>query len=153
MKKVDWISEDDWNTIVSQVPIVSIDLVVLCDDGVLLGKRENEPAKGEWFVPGGRVQKGETLVEAVDRVSQQELGTEVEIIESLGSYEHFYEATDVEGSGGKHYLANGFVVRPESVTFSPDNQHSDLQIFYSDPGDLHEYTLQYLQDADRLSEF
>ena len=80
MKKVDWISEDDWNTIVSQVPIVSIDLVVLCDDGVLLGKRENEPAKGEWFVPGGRVRKSETLVEAVDRVGQQELGTEVEII-------------------------------------------------------------------------
>ena len=50
-----WISGDDWETIVASVPIISVDLVVSRDGGVVLGRRTNEPAKGDWVVPGGRV--------------------------------------------------------------------------------------------------
>ena len=57
-----------WQAIVENIPLVSVDLVVEHDGGVLLGKRENEPAKGEWFVPGGTVLKNETRTEAVHRV-------------------------------------------------------------------------------------
>jgi colanic acid biosynthesis protein WcaH len=49
------IPDDEWCTIVANVPLVSVDLVIEHDDGVLLGKRENEPAKNEWVVPGGTV--------------------------------------------------------------------------------------------------
>ena len=42
----------EWRTIVENVPLVSVYLVIEHDSGVLLGKRENEPAKGEWFVSG-----------------------------------------------------------------------------------------------------
>ena len=41
------IPDDEWQTIVANVPLVSVDLVIEHDGGVLLRKRENEPAKGE----------------------------------------------------------------------------------------------------------
>ena len=84
----EWIPKDEWETIVRNVPIVSVDLVVKRSDGIVLGKRTNEPAKGEWFVPGGRVQKGETRVEAVHRITEEEFGVSVDVIESLGAFEH-----------------------------------------------------------------
>ena len=106
----EWISDEDWRTIVANVPIVSVDLVVRREGGVLLGRRTNEPAKGAWFVPGGRVRKGETRREAVHRVASEELGSDVEIVESLGAFEHQYETADVDNVDSKHYLANGYVV-------------------------------------------
>ena len=42
------IPEDEWKIIVQKMPIVSVDLIVMHNGGVLLGKRCNEPAKGEW---------------------------------------------------------------------------------------------------------
>ncbi|QIO20876.1 NUDIX domain-containing protein [Haloarcula sp. JP-L23] len=76
------IPDEEWKTIVQSVPLVSVDLVVRTGEGIVLLKRTNEPAKGEWFVPGGRVRKGERLREAVHRVARTELGVDV-TIESL----------------------------------------------------------------------
>jgi colanic acid biosynthesis protein WcaH len=105
-----WIPEDDWRTIVANVPIVSVDLLIRTDDGLLFGTRTNEPAKGYWFPPGGRVRKGEAREEAVHRVAREECGLDVELVESLGAFEHIYETADVPDVDGKHYLANGYVV-------------------------------------------
>jgi colanic acid biosynthesis protein WcaH len=146
---VEWIPDDEWVTIVRNVPIVSVDLVVLTDDGVVLAKRTNEPAKGEWFVPGGRVRKGERLENAAHRVAEEELGIEVEIVESLGAYEHLYSESDVGGSGGKHYLANGFVVRHVAGEIVSDEQHESVQVC-TKLSKLHPYVQIYLDDASIL---
>lgn len=147
---VEWIPDDEWESIVRNVPIVSVDLVVLTDDGLVLAKRTNEPAKGEWFVPGGRVRKGERLEDAVHRVAREELGIEVEIIESLGAYEHLYPESDVDGSGGKHYLANGFVVRAESRKFTIDDQHETIRVFEDPLKDIHPYVRGYFKDSSSV---
>lgn len=146
-----WIPDDEWKTIVRHVPIPSVDLVVLHDSGVVLGKRTNEPAKEEWFVPGGRIHKHETLRGAVHRVAKEELGIEVEIVERLGVYEHFYETADVSDVDGKHYLANGFVVKAASRPSDVDAQHSELRVFEELPVNLHEYTRNYLVDAESIT--
>jgi len=146
-RRVDWIPEEEWATIVRNVPIVSVDLLVRTPDGVLLTERTNRPAKGEWFVPGGRVHKGERLVEAVGRVAREELGVEVEIEERLGAYEHLYDDADVDGAGGKHYLANGFLVRTDATEFDLDDQHGAVLVFETPPDDLHPYVRGYLEAA------
>lgn len=146
-----WIPASDWRTIVQHAPIVSVDILVRVNDRILFGKRQNEPAAGYWFVPGGRVNKGETREEAVHRVGVEELGTDVEIVESLGAYEHLYDVADVEGVGGKHYLANGYVVDPESTSFETDDQHAELAVFDEPPEPLHKYVQQYISDAETLS--
>ena len=54
----------------------------------------------------------------------------------------------MDGSGGKHYVANGFVVTPETESFSLDAQHSELSIFkLNSLLDLHPYVEAYLRDA------
>ena len=125
-RSVDWIPDDVWAEVVKHMPIPSVDLVVRCTDGILLAKRQNEPAKGEWFVPSGRVRKGEQLSETVERVAQEELGVGVSIEERLGTYDHPYDTSDVNKSGGKHYVANGFLVNPETESFFLDAQHSSF---------------------------
>lgn len=149
------ISDNEWETVVRNVPIVSIDLVVRSADGIILGKRTNRPAKGEWFVPGGRVHKHEQLVDAARRVASEELSIDVEVVETLGAYEHLYHEAEIDGVGGKHYLANGFVVETEVGIdeIELDDQHGSLCAFAPDklPTDLHEYTVAYLRDADAVA--
>ena len=143
-----WIPDDDWRTIVANVPLVSVDLVIEHDGGVLLGKRENEPAKGEWFVPGGTVHKNEPRTDAVHRVANEELGESVVIDDCLGTYEHFYETADVDGVDSKHYLATAYRCHferddPEIVG---DDQHSAFQVFRPPFENLHPYVERYLGD-------
>lgn len=180
MERRTYVTDDDWATVVRNVPIVSVDLVVLApvvskngasangesgtdttetragdvpdgagEWGVVLAKRENEPARGQWFVPGGRVHKGELLADAVQRVARDELGTTVTVERALGSYEHLYDTADVDDAGGKHYVPTGYVVRADEASFELDDQHSDVRVFTPSalPDDLHPYTAAYLEDA------
>ncbi|STJ10662.1 GDP-L-fucose synthetase [Escherichia coli] len=59
----------------------------------LLGKRTNRPAQGYWFVPGGRVQKDETLEAAFERLTMAELGLRLPITagQFYGVWQHFYD--------------------------------------------------------------
>ena len=70
-----WLDLPTFNTVVASTPLVAIDLVVMKPGGeTLLGLRVNRPAYGFWFVPGGRVQKNESLDSAFRRLTQEELG-------------------------------------------------------------------------------
>lgn len=146
----DMISDEDWKTIVANIPIVSVDLLVRYNGGLLFGKRTNEPAKGYWFIPGGRVQKGETRSEAVHRIGEEELALDLKIVESLGAFEHLYDTSDVDGIDSKHYLANGYVVDVVDGAPQSDDQHEALQIFQSVPDPLHEYVAAYLECSETL---
>ncbi|MEX2659602.1 MAG: NUDIX domain-containing protein [Acidimicrobiales bacterium] len=57
-------------------PEVCVGAVVVEDDALLLIRRGHGPAAGEWSVPGGRVEPGETLAEAVLRELEEETGVE-----------------------------------------------------------------------------
>jgi colanic acid biosynthesis protein WcaH len=76
-----WVPDAEWATVVRYAPVVSVDLVVRTGGGVVLARRTNEPARGEWFVPGGRVLKNERLADAVDRLARGELGVDVTVVE------------------------------------------------------------------------
>lgn len=61
-------------------PVVGIGAVVLDEHGrILLAKRAHEPLKGEWSLPGGAVEVGETLEEAVVREILEETGVTVDV--------------------------------------------------------------------------
>lgn len=88
-----WLSNELFRSVVDSTPLISIDLVVLNSKGeCLLGQRLNRPAQGNWFVPGGRILKNETLDAAFIRLTLEELGKASARSDArlLGVYEHFY---------------------------------------------------------------
>jgi colanic acid biosynthesis protein WcaH len=126
-----WLTDETFRTVVASTPLVSIDLVVQNAEGeILLGQRLNRPAQGFWFVPGGRIQKNESLDDAFRRLTLGELGQAFERRQArlLDVYEHFY-ADSVFGAGDAnpdtHYVVLGYqLVLPADVTLSPPaNQH------------------------------
>jgi 8-oxo-dGTP diphosphatase len=58
-------------------PVVGVGAVILDGDKILLEKRKNEPSKGKWSVPGGLVELGESVEDAVVREVKEETGLEV----------------------------------------------------------------------------
>jgi colanic acid biosynthesis protein WcaH len=97
-----------FRTVVAHAPLVAIDLLVTSADGqVLLGLRRNAPAKNYWFVPGGRIYKGERIGDAFRRISRTEIGIDIRLegAEFSGVFEHFYEDNFTDAPGfGTHYV-------------------------------------------------
>ena len=60
-------------------PVVSVGAVILDGERVVLVKRGHAPLKGEWSLPGGVVELGETLEAAVAREALEETGLAVEV--------------------------------------------------------------------------
>lgn len=146
-----------FRTVVASTPLVSIDLVVRREDGhVLLGLRNNRPAQGFWFVPGGRVRKNETLDSAFLRLTLNELGFEVQRRQAhfLGVYEHLYEDS-VFGSKleapSTHYVVLGYQldVSEQLEDTLPLEQHTDYrwleQQAILEADDVHENTKAYFR--------
>jgi 8-oxo-dGTP diphosphatase len=64
-------------------PIIGVGGIVIDDRRVLLVRRGQEPLKGEWSLPGGALELGETLEEGVRREVREETGLEVEAVEMV----------------------------------------------------------------------
>jgi len=122
---------EDFDSVVRLTPLVAIDLIVRSPEGrVLMGRRTNEPAKGTFFVPGGRVTKNEPLAAAFRRISLAELGVEKTIEEGrfLGVYEHFYTTNNHQVAGfGTHYVVLAYELNSaEKDLLLPDDQHGEF---------------------------
>jgi len=65
---------------------LTVDAVIKRGDMVVLIKRKYDPFKGCWAIPGGFVEYGETVDDAVVREAKEETGLEVEIEGLVGVY-------------------------------------------------------------------
>jgi len=124
------LSQSDLNTVIRLAPLVSIDLIIRdTADRVLLGLRNNEPAKGYFFVPGGIVLKDEPLAEAFARIIHKEISYSATLRQAklVGVFDHFYETNRSGEPGyGTRYIALAHEVRLQDTSgILPDSQHSE----------------------------
>jgi|SRR5215468_1718284 len=90
-------------------PLIGVGAVIVRVDRVLLIRRGQAPLLGEWSLPGGVLECGETLRDATVREAREETGLVVETVEMLGVYERI-----IPGDGGRiryHYVLIDFLCR------------------------------------------
>jgi 8-oxo-dGTP diphosphatase len=83
---------------------------------VLLTRRCIEPFCGQWVMPGGKVDHGEPLLEALHREVREEVGIEVHIDGLLDVYEHI-----AVGDNNDHYVILYYRAHPLSCTLLPNS--------------------------------
>lgn len=88
-------------------PFVSVGALVIDNGRALLIRRGKQPLKGEWSVPGGAVEVGETLAAAVKRELREETGLEAEVGEVIGVFDRIYP--DADGRTEYHYVLVDFL--------------------------------------------
>ena len=95
-------------------PILGVGGVVIRDGQVLLIRRRFEPLKGHWSVPGGAVEVGETLVEAVAREVLEETGLSVDVGPMLDVFERIMR--DDEDRVQYHFVLVDYLCRAQTGT-------------------------------------
>lgn len=142
-----FIEEGLYRKICSVLPIVCVDIIVTDGKRFLLGKRINEPAKGQWFFPGGRVHKGETAEQAAVRKIKEEIGLSLHRrdLRFVGCGETIFEGK--EGSAKNRHTVNiVFQTITKKKDFCLDvTQNSELKWFGSVSPKWHPYVKQFLK--------
>jgi colanic acid biosynthesis protein WcaH len=122
-----------FKAVIENTPLVSIDLCLVCNGQILLGKRSNEPLKGTWFTPGGRIHKNETWQDALLRISEVELGLSNIALEDfalMGVWDHFYSNSALDQNTSTHYVNLPHYVEFKSKPqIALDDQHCEFKWF------------------------
>jgi mutator protein MutT len=85
-----------------RLPIIGVGAIIIKGGKILLIKRGNEPGAGQWTLPGGVVELGESLEEAVRREAFEECGIKIEVKELTGIVERVIR--DDEGIIKYHFI-------------------------------------------------
>ena len=143
---------DDYTfkTVVDSAPLVSIDILLKKDNTILLGKRINKPAQGYFFSTGGRINKNESISNAMARIANYELNLELKYVPRfIGVFEHFYDDSIYENVS-THYVNLAYEYEVEEIPDLPDEQHSEYQWFTIDEllasKQVHQYTKDYFRN-------
>lgn len=138
-----------YEKILDCIPICCVDIIVTYNKKVLIIRRANKPAQGKWWVPGGRILKGETLKEAVKRKALDELGLEVEVLKMVGVYETLFNDAPFNLSS-VHTINIVFVVKPATKSFSIslNKEATDFKWISQVSNNLDEYIKRILNDSN-----
>lgn len=109
------LSQEEFDVIYKKVPRLTVEIIVQSKNGVYLTKRDIEPCKSMWHLPGGTVRFGEKLTEAVERIAKRELGIKVKSSKLLGYIEY-----------PSHYLNE--LDSPVGIAFLVEDYNGDIKV-------------------------
>jgi 8-oxo-dGTP diphosphatase len=91
-------------------PVVGIGGVIIDQGRTLLIRRGSEPLLGEWSIPGGTLELGESLQEGVARELLEETGVEVRVLDLIEVFDRIYLGNGSSGGGTKERPRFHFVI-------------------------------------------
>ena len=118
-------------------PFAGVGAVIVHDGKVVLIKRRYEPLAGQWSLPGGAVEIGETLEECVAREMQEETGLDVEVGPVIEVFDRI--TRDADGRVRYHYVLVDYLCRPIGGTLRSGSDVDDAVLV--DPSALGPYAL------------
>ncbi len=104
-------------------PRLTVDGLLIENGKILLVKRNIDPFKGDWVIPGGHVEFGETVEDALVREMKEELGISVRIKKLVGVYSG--PKRDPRG----HTVTIAYLIERESGDITIDHEASEFKFF------------------------
>jgi 8-oxo-dGTP diphosphatase len=105
-------------------PLVAVGGVIIKDNKILLVKRAHPPNKGMWAIPGGKVEYGEMLEDAVKREMLEETNLKVRVLNLLSLIQMIKE--------GFHYIILDFLCEITGGDLKPASDAADAKFFSID---------------------
>lgn len=118
-------------------PYVGVGAVIVQDGQVLLVKRKYEPLAGQWSLPGGAVEIGETLESCLVREMVEETGLEVSVGPVIEVFDRI--TRDDEGRVMYHFVLVDYLCWPIAGELSAGSDVADAR--FVDPAELDRYDL------------
>lgn len=114
-------------------PQLAASATIFRDGKVLLVRRAHDPGRGRWSLPGGRVEHGESLEQAVHREVAEETGLLIDIVSLAG----IREVLPRDGAAG-HYVVLSYAARWRGGDVLLNDEHDDAR--WLAPTDLAQVT-------------
>jgi len=105
-------------------PLLGVGAIVVHDNRILLVRRANPPMQGEWSIPGGLVETGETIKEALIREVSEETCLEIEPVRLIEVFERILR--DKEARVQYHFVLIDYLCRVLSGEARAGSDVSDL---------------------------
>ena len=118
-------------------PYVGVGAVIVQDGKVLLVKRKYEPLAGQWSLPGGAVEVGETLEACLIREMLEETGLEVSVGPVIEVFDRITH--DEDGRVMYHFVLVDYLCWPTGGVLRASSDVADA--VFADPRDLFQYDL------------
>jgi len=118
-------------------PIVGVGAVIMQDGKVVLVKRRFEPLAGQWSLPGGRLELGETLEAGLAREMLEETGLDIEVGPVVDVFDRIL--LDPERKVRYHYVLIDYLCRPIGGSLKHGSDVAAAELV--DPGDLDRFRL------------
>ncbi len=111
-------------------PILGIGAIVVGPQGVLMGTRDKDPAKGALSIPGGVVEVGETQEEAVAREVLEETGVACEVLRFVTTADLI--SRDANGRVEYHFVLNHYLCRAVTSETTPESPDAEVKWVHPD---------------------
>ena len=108
-------------------PVVGVGTVVWHGERVLLVQRGRPPRQGQWSLPGGAQQLGESLADAARREVLEETGVTVDLGDVIATVDSIER--DADGRVRYHYTLVDFAAEAQTVVLAPGDDAADARWF------------------------